>query len=189
MEDWLNMLFVRSVFTAYMHCAATATFGAGISRLKNLSGRAILSVIGFYIIAWSLHASWNTLVTVESPDAVGFGILLLLLYFGVIFSLFAFGIRKERRQRKEVLTEGFSSGVLPSQFEKVLLSYRAMRKGGWFPEYLNKDKYLSLVSRLVSSKSAYTRANENRRKAIEEEIALIRRELRRFSDLIGQVQK
>jgi RsiW-degrading membrane proteinase PrsW (M82 family) len=186
-EEWLNLLFIRSVFTAYMHSAATATFGAGVSRLKNSGWGAIFSVICFYIIAVVLHAGWNTLLRIEKPETGGLAILLLLLYFGIIFLLFVIGIRKERRQREKLLEEEFAAGILPSNFKKILFSYRAMRKGNWFPAYLNKDKYLSLVSRLVMHRSAYTRASENRRKILDGEITEIRQELKRFSDLIVRI--
>ena len=188
-EEWLNLLFIRSVFTAYMHSAATATFGAGISRLKNSGWRAVFSVILFYMIAVALHASWNTLVSMERPETGGAAVLILLLYFGIIFLIFVFGIRNERKQREKLLEEEFDSGLLPSNYKKILFSYRAMRKGNWFPTYLNKDKYLSLVSCLAMRKSAYTRANEDRRKVIGGEITEIRQELKRFSDLINQTPK
>ena len=187
-EEWLNLLFIRSVFTAYMHSAATATFGAGISRLKNSGWRAVFSVIVFYIIAVVLHGSWNALVSMERPETGGLAVLLLLLYFGIIFLIFVFAIRNERKQRENLLEE-FDSGLLPSNYKKILFSYRAMRRGNWFPTYLNKDKYLSLVSCLAMRKSAYTRASEDRRNVISGEITEIRQELKRFCDLISQTPK
>jgi RsiW-degrading membrane proteinase PrsW (M82 family) len=132
--EWLNLLFIRTVFTANMHCAATATFGAGISYLKNRGWSAIPSVIAYYLIALILHTSWNILSISKNPETGGFGILLLLVYFGAIFLLFVFDIRKERKQRKQFLSEEFSSGILPQEFEKTLFSYNAMQKNNWFPE-------------------------------------------------------
>jgi hypothetical protein len=188
-EEWLNLLFIRSVFTAYMHSAATATFGAGISRLKNRGWRALTSVIFFYAVAVALHASWNALLSVGSREAGGWAILILLFYFSLIFLLFTVGIRNERKQREKILEEEFASGILPLEFKNSLFSYRAMRKNNWFPSQLNKENYLSLVSRLAMRKSDYAKAGEKRRIAIDEEIAQIRQELKRYSDLISQIPK
>jgi hypothetical protein len=69
------------------------------------------------------------------------------------------------------------------------MSYRAMRRGGWFPEYLNKDKYLSLVSRLALRKTSYYRSEGSRQAALQKEIVELRKELKRFADLLQQLQQ
>jgi hypothetical protein len=64
-----------------------------------------------------------------------------------------------------------------------------MRRGSWFPEHLNKDKYLSLVSRLALRKSSYYRSEGNRQAALQKEIVELRIELKRFADLLKQLQQ
>ncbi len=182
--DWLNLLFIRSVMTANMHCAASATFGAGIGLLRDKGAKGLRRVFNFYLMAVFLHSAWNYLVTSRVAAYWGLAIILLFTYIVIIFIIFLLGIRKERKQRESILLEEFEIGVIPFAYKKVLMSYRAMRKGGWFPEYLNKNRYLSLVSRLSLRKSAYFRVDENRKDGIKEEIVEIRKELVRYSELL-----
>ncbi len=184
--DWINLLFVRSMFTANMHCAATATFGAGISMLKDNRARGKYYALGGYLMAVLLHCLWNYLVTVPvfGNKNGGFATLLLSLYIVIIFFIFILGIRKERLQRQLYLEDEFEKGVLPEEYNKMLLSYREMRKTGWFPEYLDKNRYLHLVSRLALRKASYRGASEKRKEELKEEINGIRAKLSEFNELI-----
>lgn len=187
--EWLNLLFIRSMMTANMHCAASATFGAGISKLKDGGKNPWMSVGGFYLLAVFLHATWNFLVTSRSEAYWGIAVLILIIYIIFIFVIYVRGIMGERKQREVVLVEEFDLGVLPADHRKILMSYRAMRRGSWFPEYLNKDKYLALVSRLALRKTSYYRSDEKRQAVLQKEIVEIRKELKRFSDLLQQLQQ
>lgn len=187
--EWLNLIFIRSMMTANMHCAATATFGAGIAKLRDYGAKAILYVIGGYVLAVLLHASWNYLVSTGDMEDWGTAVMLLIVYIGVIFLIFVFGIRGERKQREKMLTEEFDLGVLPKEFKKTLLSYGAMKKSGWFPEQLNKGKYLRLVSMLSLRKTSYFRASGKRKEKLQQEIVDTRIELKEFSELVSRVSK
>ncbi len=187
--EWLNLLFIRSMMTANMHCAASATFGAGISKLKDGGKNPWMSVGGFYLLAVFLHATWNFLVTSRSEAYWGIAVLILIIYIIFIFVIYVRGIMGERKQREVVLVEEFDLGVLPADHRKILMSYRAMRRGSWFPEYLNKDKYLALVSRLALRKTSYYRSDEKRQAVLQKEIVELRKELKRFSDLLQQLQQ
>lgn len=187
--EWLNLLFIRSMMTANMHCAASATFGAGISKFKDGGKNPWMSVGGFYLLAVFLHATWNFLVTSRSEAYWGIAVLILIIYIIFIFVIYVRGIMGERKQREVVLVEEFDLGVLPADHRKILMSYRAMRRGSWFPEYLNKDKYLALVSRLALRKTSYYRSDEKRQAVLQKEIVELRKELKRFSDLLQQLQQ
>ena len=187
--EWLSLIFVRSMLTANMHCAATATFGAGISKLKEYGVKAILYVLGAYMAAVLLHGTWNYLVASGSLDNWGIAVLLLVAYVVIIFIIFVFSIRGERKQREAVLGEEFELGVLPEEFRNILMSYGAMKKSGWFPEYLNKNKFLMLVSRLSLRKTSYYRSSGKRREKLHGEIVEVRKELKEFSVLVAQVSK
>lgn len=187
--EWLNLLFIRSMMTANMHCAASATFGAGISKLKDGGKNPWMSVGGFYLLAVFLHATWNFLVTSRSEAYWGIAVLILIIYIIFIFVIYVRGIMGERKQREVVLVEEFDLGVLPADHRKILMSYRAMRRGSWFPEYLNKDKYLALVSRLALRKTSYYRSDEKRQAVLQKEIVELRKELKSFSDLLQQLQR
>ncbi len=187
--EWLNLLFIRSMMTANMHCAASATFGAGISKLKDGGKNAWMSMGGFFLLAVFLHATWNFLVTSRDEAYWGLAVLILLIYIIFIFVIFVRGIMGERKQREVVLVEEFDLGVLPAGHKQILMSYRAMRKGNWFPDYLNKNKYLSLVGRLALRKTSYYRSEGNRQASLQKEIVELRKELKRFADLIQRLQQ
>ena len=182
--EWLSLIFIRSMLTANMHCAASATFGAGISKLKEHGLKAILYVIGSYIVAVMLHGTWNYLISSGRDESAGTAVFLLAAYVLIIFIIFVFGIRGERKQREVVLGEEFDLGVLPGSCKKILMSYGAMRKGGWFPEYLNKSRFLTLVSRLALRKTSYYKSDGKRREKLHKEILEIRKELKRFTELM-----
>lgn len=187
--DWLNLLFIRSMMTANMHCAASATFGAGISKLKDGGKSAWISVGIFYLLAVLLHGTWNFLVTSRVEAYWGLAIIILIAYIIFIFIIFVRGIVEERRQRQVVLVEEFDLGVLPSDHRQILVSYMAMRRGRWFPDYLNKDKYLALVGRLAMRKASYYKSQGKRQETLQKEIVEIRRELKRFSDLFQELRQ
>jgi RsiW-degrading membrane proteinase PrsW (M82 family) len=187
--DWLNLLFFRSTITVNMHCAASATFGAGISRLKDGGKNAWLYVCIFYLLAVFLHASWNFLVTSRIVAYWNLAVIMLIAYVIFIIVLFVRGILKERKQRAEVLLEEFDSGILPPEHRKILMSYIAMRRGNWFPEYLNKDKYLRLVGRLALRKVSYNRSEGKYKTALQKEIIELRKELKNFTDLLYQLSQ
>jgi hypothetical protein len=172
-----------------MHCAASATFGAGISKLKDGGKNAWIAVGGFYLLAVFLHATWNFLVTSRVEAYWGLAVIILFVYIVFIFVIFVRGVMGERKQREVVLVEEFDLGVLPADHKNILMSYRAMRRGGWFPEYLNKDKYLSLVSRLALRKTSYYKSEGSRQAALQKEIVELRKELKRFADLFQQLQR
>lgn len=187
--EWLNLLFIRSMMTANMHCAASATFGAGISKLKDGGKNAWMSVGVFYLLAVLLHATWNFLVTSREEAYWGLAVIILIAYIVFIFIMFVRGIMSERKQREVVLVEEFDLGVLPVDHKKILMSYRAMRRGNWFPEYLNKDKYLALVSRLAVRKTSYYRSDGNRKAVLQKEIVDLRKELKKFTDLFQELKR
>lgn len=185
--EWLNLLFLRSMMTANMHCAASATFGAGISKLKDGGRDALVSVALYYFLAVFLHSTWNFLVTSRSEAHWTLAVLILFSYIVFIFVMYVKSILSERRQREIQLAEEFDLGVLPQKYRKILMSYGAMKKKGWFPGYLNKDKYLTLVSRLALRKSSYEKAGSGRRVVLMREIMEIRAELAKFSGLVATV--
>ncbi len=187
--EWLSLIFVRSMLTANMHCAASATFGAGISKLKDHGIKAIFYVLGSYILAVLLHGSWNYLVGTGDIEDTGAAVLLVVGYVIVIFIIFVLGIRGERKQREAVLGEEFDLGVLPEDYKKILISYGAMKKSGWFPEYLNKNKFLMLVSRLSLRKTSYYISSGKRREKLHSEIVEVRKELKEFTALVAQVSR
>jgi RsiW-degrading membrane proteinase PrsW (M82 family) len=185
--EWLNLLFMRSMMTANMHAAASATFGAGISKLKDGGREALVSVALYYFLAVFLHSTWNFLVTSRSEAHWTLAVLILFFYIVFIFVMYVKSIVNERRQRVVQLDEEFGLGVLPEGYRKILVSYSAMKKNDWFPKYLNKDKYLTLVSRLALRKASYENAGPRRRIVLQREIAEIRAALGKFSGLLESV--
>lgn len=187
--EWLYTIYLRSMFSANVHCAASATFGAGIAKLKEHGIKGIVYVLGAFTAAVLIHATWNYLLTTGDVEDAAMGVFVLIIYIAVIFIIFVFGIRGERKQREKVLQEEFDLGVLPEKFKKTLMSYWAMKKSGWFPESLNKDKYLRLVSKLSLRKTSYFKAAGKRKEILHQEIIETRLELKEFSELINRVSK
>ena len=157
--------------------------------MKDGGKNAWVSVGVFYLLAVFLHASWNFLVTSRIEAYWNLAVIILIAYIVFIFVLFVRGILEERKQRGVVLVEEFDLGVLPSEHRKILMSYISMRRGNWFPEYLNKDKYLRLVGRLAMRKTSYYRSEGKHRTALQKEIVELRGELKKFTELLNELRQ
>ena len=78
------IVVIRTLFSAVMHCVATASFGAflGYAKFKRTGYKFALGTVGL-LVAMFIHFAWNFSVSFESTALLGF----LFLGFTVIILL------------------------------------------------------------------------------------------------------
>lgn len=148
--SWMALVIIRTLFSAIMHCVATAAFGASIGYAK-FKGGAIGFIAPFLGIAIAIfiHFFWNLTVSFNSTYWLGLAfvgvniIIFLVLYTGAISN--------EKKIIYNELIEEAYSGLIPFSHVDILTSSRRNLKG-WFNEYY-KDFYIKTAVTLAMRKA------------------------------------
>lgn len=135
-QSWLTLVIVRSLFSAVMHCVATATLGAffGFAKFKPLHKRIFFGTIGL-IIAMFIHAAWNFSLSFESFAPLSF--LFLFVSVLIFITSFAISVVGERKVIFNELKEEVENGLIP-QLHLNILSSSKREKKGWLDESIRK---------------------------------------------------
>jgi len=148
--NWISIVLVRTLFSAVMHCVATATFGAflGYAKFKGRSDKFIFPATGI-TIAILIHFAWNFSVSFKSTALPGFLFMAVtIVIFIAIFSAAVVG------ERKIIFTELLSEvelGIIPSSHLHYLCSASRNSKG-WIDENIRKA-YLRASTTLAFRKN------------------------------------
>lgn len=179
--DWIFIVFIRTGFSAVMHCIATATFGAFLALAKfSLSKvRSILPVIGL-LLAMFFHFMWNT--SVSFPNTFLYGFLFMIILIFVFFAIFRLSIRYEKKIIIKELNEESNFDILPKEHIPIISSHLRLRKG-WVDERIRKAYFRAAIklayAKVKSRKSdgyfqqQYLNEVEQNRQTIKSLFALI----------------
>jgi RsiW-degrading membrane proteinase PrsW (M82 family) len=134
--NWISLVIVRSLFSAVMHCVATATLGAffGFAKFKSTGMKIFLGFTGLFI-AMTIHAIWNLTLSFDNIAPLGF--LFLFISLIIFLSVFSISIRGERKVIFAELLEEVESGLIPKNHLEILSTARRERKG-WMEERSRK---------------------------------------------------
>ncbi len=156
--SWLQIVFVRSLFSAVMHCISTATFGALIATAKFSSSpiRNVLPFLGL-AIAILIHFSWNILVSFENTFFYGFLFMFLLVLF--FFYIFKLSLKNEKNIIELELREESMMNLIPETHIKILSSHLRFRSG-WVNEDI-RIIYSRCAIRLAFSKNQYKKVKDS----------------------------
>lgn len=155
-SDWISIVIVRTLFTAVMHCVATATFGAflGYAKFKSKSVKIFFPMFGL-LLAMLIHSAWNFSVSFQSTTAPGF----LLMFITILIFIFIFylSVRNEKKIIKNELLDEASIGIIPDNHINILSS--SLRdKQGWVDEKIRKiyiRAATTLAFRKLQSRNSY----------------------------------
>ncbi len=165
--ELISIVIIRTLFSAVMHCVATATFGAfvGYAKFKSLAYKFILPFVGL-LIAIFIHFAWNFSVSFESTALLGF----IFMAFTVIVFIAAFSlaILSEKKIIYRELLEEAQSGVLPPEHINILNSNKRNRFG-WVDESIRK-LYIRAATTLAFRKMQYKNTSGSKRNSYEKEI-------------------
>lgn len=154
--NWITLVIVRSLFSAIMHCVATATLGAffGYAKFKPAVAKVLLGLTGLFL-AITIHAIWNLSLSFENIAPLGF----LFLFISVIIFLttFSISIQGEKKIILSELSEEVESGLIPINHLEILSTSKREKKG-WIDERSRKV-YIYAVTTLAFRKMQLRNSN------------------------------
>lgn len=159
--SWLFIVVVRTLFSAVMHCMATASLGAiiGYAKFKGLGWKMLLIPAG-YGVAVFLHFAWNATVSFESTTLIGF--LFLIMYFIAIFAVFQIAIYMEGKTIHRELEDESINGVIPPDHLLHLPFVSKRNKKGWLHQSINQKDYVKTSIILALRKNQYKTSKGNK---------------------------
>ena len=149
LPDWIAIVVVRTLFSAVMHCVATATFGAflGYAKFKGRKTKVLFPLLGI-LLAMAIHSAWNFSVSFQSTAPLGFLFMFVtILIFTLVFSL---SIQNEKKILLNELMDEASLGNIPLEHVNILSSSLRDKKG-WVDEIVRK-KYIKAATTLAFRK-------------------------------------
>jgi len=173
---WLMIVFVRTLFSAVMHCLSTATFGAciGYAKFKPLIFKFILIPAGFFLAVF-LHFAWNLSVSFE--DTTIFGFLFLILYLFVTFAIFQISVYFEGKTILKELQDEVNLGLIPFEHLSHLPYVSRRFRYGWCPIGVNQKAYVRTATTLALRKSQLRNTKGNIQKGYLRDVEKLRYEI------------
>jgi RsiW-degrading membrane proteinase PrsW (M82 family) len=159
--DWITIVIIRTLFSAVMHCVATATFGAFLaySRFKKPAIKTLYILTGIFI-AMFIHLAWNFSVSFEQTTLLGF--MFMIFTIAIFISAFAVSISGERKIIYNELLDEAHNGLIPLEHLHILNSSKRNRFG-WVDEsirilYINAATTLAFRKMQLKNSSGFSRA-------------------------------
>jgi len=136
LSGWVSLVIIRTLFSAVMHCVATATFGAflGYAKFKNIFFKLTFPFLGLGA-AMFIHFMWNFSISFEKTELLGFVFMIVtILIFIVVFFI---SVQNEKIIIYRELLEEAENGIIPLEHLEILDSPRR-NKFGWIDEKIRK---------------------------------------------------
>lgn len=173
-ESWINIVIIRSIFSAVMHCIATAIFGAFISfvKFKGSTYKGTIILIGF-LCSMFLHSAWNTSVSFHSSYFWGILIMFLIIVSFIII------LKLVVRQEFNVIKLGLSDENLNQNQINILSSNRRYSKG-WIDEKIRKD-FIRIATKLAFRKNQLNNCTDQWVDEYSNDILTLRSKLREIT--------
>lgn len=170
---WLMIVIIRTLFSAVMHCLATATFGAflGYAKFKPFILKFILIPTGFFLAVF-LHFSWNLSVSFE--DTTLFGFLFLILYLFVTFSIFQISVYFEGKTILKELQDEANRGFIPPEHLNHLPYVMRRFKYGWCPAGVDQKSYVKTATTLALRKNQHKNVSGIKKQNYQKDIDNLR---------------
>ena len=171
LQEWLTIVIIRTLFSAVMHCVATATFGAfiGYAKFKGIAYKVTFPVIGL-AIAMFIHFAWNFSVSFQSTALLGF----VFMFFTVIIFAITFSVSVWSEKRiiyQELLSEAID-GLIPIEHLEALTSSKRNRFG-WVDESIRK-LYIRAATTLAFRKLELKNSSGSSREFYEKDVEYYR---------------
>lgn len=173
---WLTIVVIRTVFSAVMHCMATATFGAfiGYAKFKPFILKIILVPIGFFLAVF-LHFAWNLAVSFE--DTTVFGFLFLVMYMFTLFAIFQISVYFEGRTILRELQDEANLGLIPPDHLNYLPFVSRRFRYGWCPSGVDQKNYVKTATTLALRKNQVRNSTGSQQLAYQRDIEKLRYEI------------
>ena len=188
-EAILLIAFIRTLFTAMLHCTSSAMLGMAVGYARHRSGafRWILFPSLGYFFAVLNHATWNGISTTSSLlssapafslAALLFGMLILTCTIALMFGLTQWSLHSEHKIIRAHLMSEARQGVLPVEHAEIIPFWLKRRRNDWLPPGVDKEEYVRTATLLAFRHHQLEIAGGERRERYLEDIATYRGQLR-----------
>lgn len=170
---WLTIVVIRTLFSAVMHCMATATFGAfiGYAKFKPFILKFILVPTGFFLAVF-LHFAWN--LTVSFEDTTIFGFLFLIIYMFTLFAIFQISVYFEGRTIYRELQDEANLGLIPAEHLNHIPYVSRRFRNGWCPEGVNQKDYVKKATILALRKNQLKHSSGSQKLGYQRDVDKLR---------------
>jgi protease PrsW len=195
LKSFMEVVYLRTLFSAPLHAAASGMFGAALGLAKYrrfLPAKLAIPFVGLGA-GMALHFAWNALaVTAEMtqngvPIAVAFvGLPVVML---ALFGLFQLSMLHEKSILRHELADEARTGLLPPSYVPILGSWLKRTRHGWLPPSIPHHHFVALCTRLAFRKYQGARVSKAKRYEYDEEVKVLRQELRALLERASEVEK
>lgn len=186
----VGLVFVRTLFTAIVHCISSALLGMTIGYACHRAGTArwlLWPSIGL-ALAVANHALWNGLAVAADFEVLGDASpLLVLLAIAVVgvaaaamFGLTQFSLHREHRVIRRHLAAEAGRGTLPLEHAAIIPYWSRRRRRGWLPSRVPHEPYVRAATLLAFRHHQLEVAGGERRERYLQEIVRLRTEVKRM---------
>ena len=180
---WAWTVVIRTCFSALMHATASGMFGAtlGWVRLRSLPIKVLVGAGGL-LVAMSMHALWNGLLTLDGKVDAPISLTTLDFLLFPLELLFAFGLFQlcllgERRTLKRELHDEATLGTIPKAHVDVLISYLSRSFKVWAPPGVDQRAYVRVATTLALRKHQARNSKGKQKRLYDLDVERLRREL------------
>ncbi len=177
-------IFVRTCFTALVHCAASASWGffLGLGRYRHPALRWIVMPLVGYAVAMVIHAFWNGSATFSSMGG-GFEVqagacAVILLVAFLMFALTQASLFMEHRVIRAELELEAQSGLLPMAHAEVIPYWLKRSQGNWLEPGIDRERYVKAATLLAFRKHQAAGASGATKEGLLRDVEKYREEVR-----------
>lgn len=183
--SWIQVVFMRTLYSGVMHCFSTAILGASLGYTKYASGtvrKFFMPMFGL-AAAMGIHAFWNGSLVLVGQTGSMLPLVVALIgipFFGLcLMTLTQLSLMLESRTIAAELREEVSLGIIPEAHLAILPNYFRRASGGWLPSTVIKRRYVPLATTLAFRKFQRKRCAPSEIASFDAEITRLRNEVRR----------
>ncbi len=180
---WIENIYVRTLYSAVLHCVTTSTFGMalGFVKFRSETPRKGWIVLGGLALAMILHGFWNACMvlgdTFHSPILVQAGLAALPVLVILLLIVYQISLYMEGRIFRAELMEESEMGTIPASDVPTLTSYLGRKGKNWCPPNVNREQYIALAMGLASRRHQWKSAKGRRKARLESALSELRTKL------------
>lgn len=177
-------IFVRTCFTALVHCCASASWGfcLGLVRYRHWFVRWLLAPPAGYLIAITIHGLWNgsaTYSTFKGDLAVQAGACTMVIVLAfVMLGITQLSLFIEHKMIKDMLTLEANEGTLPLAHVAIIPYYLKRGRAGWLDPRVPREQYVKAATLLAFRRNQSSYATGETRDSLLEDVRKFRHEVR-----------
>jgi protease PrsW len=190
-EAWQFLVVLRSLFSALMHCAATASFGAILGRYRYHSGvqQWLVAPLLGLAVAIAMHAVFNSALVFSDSTGVDelkfIALGLIPVASIVLFSVTMISLGREHRMLAVELRDEAMQGLIPAAHADILPFHRRRWRRGWLDPRVDKKRYIRAAT-LLAFRKWQLKLPTGRRVELARELGMLRSEVRAVLGVMHQ---